>query len=39
MAYFYNWLWQVYRYNMTRFEEMTPNEQLELLKEFCADCK
>ena len=39
MEYFYNWLWQVYRYGQTNFECMTSNEQLKLMQEFIKDCE
>ena len=39
MEYFYNWLWQVYRYGQTTFECMTSNEQLKLMQEFIKDCE
>ena len=39
MEYFYNWLWQVYRYGQTTFECMTSNEQLKLMREFIKDCE
>lgn len=39
MEYFYNQLWQVYRYGQTAFECMTSNEQLKLMREFIKDCE